>query len=63
MDNKAWLNDIRAGMKLIVEGCCGNKSFSDCAICPLDKYCDAIQLGAEAGLNVDIPENWDYDSI
>lgn len=63
MDNKDWLNYIRAGMRLIAEGCCSNKSFSECVICPFDKYCDAIQLGAEAGLNVDIPENWDYDSI
>lgn len=58
-----WITEIKNGMKMIMEGCSHNISLVDCAICPFDKYCDAIQIGAEAGLNVDIPENWNYDSL
>ena len=58
-----WKNKIEMGMWLLSQGCKENRSTLDCAKCPFDEYCNAIQLGAEAELNVDIPENWDYDCI
>jgi hypothetical protein len=54
-----WLDKIKTGMSLIAAGCNENKELSDCHYCPFDEFCNAIQIGAEAGLNVDIPENWE----
>ena len=53
-----WVDKIKAGMNLIAEGCLENKQFSHCKYCPFDQFCDSIQIGAESGLHVDIPENW-----
>lgn len=47
-------------MTIIADGCTINKSFVNCEICPFESYCDAIQIGAEDGLKVDIPENWEH---
>ena len=55
-----WQEKITEGMRSIAEGCDENKSFVDCETCPFNDYCDAIQIGAEAGLKIDIPETWDW---
>ena len=59
MEDKVWQDKVKAGMRLIAEGCLSNHHFTICGQCPFNNYCDAIQIGAEAGLDVDIPENWD----
>lgn len=53
-----WLEKIKEGMELIASGCDDNKSWENCINCPFEKYCDAIHIGAEAGLEVEIPETW-----
>ena len=58
--NMTWDEIIKLGMTIIADGCTINKSFVNCEICPFESYCDAIQIGAEDGLKVDIPENWEH---
>ena len=58
MEEMTWLEKIKEGMELIASGCDDNKSWEECAKCPFEKYCDAIHIGAEAGLEVEIPEGW-----
>ena len=53
-----WQEKVKAGMNLIAEGCYDNKQWYNCHECPMDAYCDAINIGAEAGFKVDIPETW-----
>ena len=54
-----WQEKIKLGMQWIHEGCTDNHSLTICTDCPFNKYCDAIQIGQEAGFNIDIPENWE----
>lgn len=57
-----WQEKIAEGMRSIAEGCDENKSFADCKsnMCPFIDYCNAIEIGAETGLKIDIPETWDW---
>lgn len=59
-EDMTWQQIVQLGMEVIADGCDRNKSLTSCEICPFNEYCNAIQIGSEAGLSVDIPETWDH---
>ena len=39
---ETWANKIEAGMKLIIEGCKENPTWTNCHDCPFDVFCTSI---------------------
>ena len=44
---------IKAGMRLIAEGCAATSAWADCKDCPFDDYCTAIMKETW-----EIPSDW-----
>jgi len=49
-----WKEKISEGMRLIIEGCKENDSWTHCHDCPFDNYCTEIYLN---GLH-ETPDSW-----
>ena len=52
---------IRAGMKLIIEGCRMNPSWRNCENCPFDRLCTSIYR--DNSHNFSTPDCWEEEGI
>ena len=51
-----WMDKIKQGMKLIIEGCKENTSWCNCKLCPFDDFC--ISIDKDDSHRFTTPNGW-----
>lgn len=56
-----WKEKIEIGMKLIIDGCQNNPSWTKCRECPFDTFCSSIWSDKEH--NYTTPDTWEQEGV
>ena len=56
-----WMDKIKQGMKLIIEGCKENPSWCNCKFCPFDTFCTSVYK--DDNHNFSTPDTWEEEGL
>ena len=56
-----WKEKVCTGMKLIIEGCQGNDSWTNCSDCPFNTFCTSIYMDHNHSFST--PDTWKEEGL